>query len=65
MNLVPTSDQFSSLFKGAVVAAVGAALTYVMTNVGGITFGGLPTEAVVAVVSVAVNYLRKAFGIME
>lgn len=65
MNLVPTSDQWTSLFKGAAVAGVGAALTYFLTNVGGFSFGGLPTEAIVAIVSVGVNYVRKALGIME
>ena len=64
MNLTLDSSGWTSLFKGALVASVGAGLTYVLQNMAGVTFGGLPTEVVVALMSVGVNYVRKALGLL-
>lgn len=56
------TDQLKSIAKGAVIAAVGAALTYVTQAVSGVDFGPY-TPAVVAVFSVLANALRKALGL--
>ena len=62
MNIMLNSAEWKSIFKGTLVAAVGAGLTYLVQAVGGVDFG-TATPAVVAGLSVAVNYLRKVFGI--
>jgi len=62
MNIMLNSEEWKSILKGTLVAAVGAGLTYLAQTVGGLDFG-TATPAVVAVLSVAVNYLRKAFNI--
>jgi hypothetical protein len=63
MNLNLGSEGWSSLFRGTLVAGLGAALTYLTANVGGVDFGSLPKEVVVAGMSVLVNYVRKALNI--
>ena len=49
------------VLKGALIAAGGAGLTYLMQFVNGSEFGAL-TPIVVAGMSVLVNYFRKVFG---
>ena len=63
MNLNLDSAGWASLLRGALVAGLGAALTYLTANVGGVDFGSLPKEVVVAGMSVAVNYVRKVFNL--
>lgn len=57
-------QQWTSVIKGAVVAAVGAGLTYLATAVGGMDFGA-NTPFVTALFAVGVNYVRKVVGIGE
>lgn len=63
MNFNLGTEGWSSLFRGALVAGLGAVLTYVSVNVGGLSFGDLPKEVVVALMSVGVNYVRKVLGL--
>lgn len=51
-------DDFAKLAKGAMIAAAGAALTYVAAAIPGIDFGPY-TPAVTAVAAVLVNLARK------
>jgi hypothetical protein len=62
MNIMLNSEEWKSILKGTLVAAVGAGLTYLVQTVSGTDFG-TATPAVVAVLSVAVNYIRKVFNI--
>jgi len=53
-----TKDQLLSIGKGALMAAAGAGLTYVAQFLSGADLG-VWTPAVVALLSVAVNAVRK------
>lgn len=57
MNL--TKDKLISVGKGALIAAVGAALTYATQWVSGEDFGQM-TPLIVAGLSVLTNAIRKA-----
>lgn len=46
--------------KGALIAGIGAVLTYLEANIGSISFGDF-TPLVVAINSVIVNFARKYF----
>lgn len=52
-------DNWKKIGKGALIAGAGAALTYLAQNLTGLDFGQ-HTPLVVAVLSVVVNYVRKA-----
>lgn len=55
---LPT-DEWVSILKGALVAGAGVALTYVVQHVSASDFGAYG-PVVVGVLSVVVNFLRKA-----
>lgn len=56
------SDNLVSILKGAVIAAIGAATTYLAEHLSGTDFGSL-TPVVVAGLSVATNIVRKWLGL--
>lgn len=56
-----TSDQFWSIVKGAVIAALGAALAAVEHSVSGLEIGPIITPTLTAINSVIVNAVRKYF----
>lgn len=59
MNWTLDRTKWQSLVRGAVLAGVGAALTYATQAVTGADFGQLG-PIVAAALAVAANYLRKA-----
>ncbi len=57
-NLALPQTEWMSILKGALVAAAGAGLTVLSESLAGMSFGPY-TAVVVAVLSVAVNMVRK------
>jgi hypothetical protein len=62
MNLKLDTAAWQSILRGALVAAAGAAATYVYQHLSGAALGDA-TPVAVALFSVLVNYVRKAAGI--
>ena len=58
----PASDALIKVGKGALIAAVGAALTYISEAASGLSFGEF-TPVVVVGWSVFANFVRKSLGL--
>lgn len=56
-----TNDQLVSILKGAVIAALGAALAAVEHSLSGLAIGPIITPTLTALNSVIVNAVRKYF----
>lgn len=62
MTISISKEDIAKILKGAAVAGIGAAITYLAQNVGSLNFG-IYTPVVTAVAAVLVNILRKTIKI--
>ncbi len=62
VSLALPTNEWASVLKGALVAGAGVALTYIVQNVSASDFGEYG-PAVVGILSILVNVIRKSIGI--